>query len=156
MNVSAKRADDLRVAASHNAVHFFNSGIKSHPEKLTPLIARMLKAPQADVAKEGAREVAARWLFEGYFEYEVENCLRGSAPQRKGLAQVAAHFVAEPEHFDKCKSIIVRLKDDPEEDVRQALVPVFRMTGLLRSPKGITLLRSLVDSLRRFLINQVI
>ena len=63
-------ADPSRVAASHNAVHFFNSGMnKSYPTTdLSHIVSRMLKAPQADVAKEGARE-CARWLFEGYFEY---------------------------------------------------------------------------------------
>ena len=142
--------DDLRVAASHEGVYFFNTGMQSHQERLVSLVTRMLKAPQSDVVQQGAEEVGARWLFHDYFVEEVESCLQGSVPQRKGLARIAAHFVAKPEHFDKCCRLIERLKNDSEKEVRQSLLPMVRTTDIIRSPKGVGLLRSFVDS-RAFL-----
>src|SRR3990167_7276556 len=135
-------ADDLRVAASREGGYFFNTGMQSHHERLTPLVTRMLKAPQADVVEEGAEEVAARWLSHDYFAKEVENCLQGSVPQRKGLAHVAAHFVAKSEHFAKCSRLIERLKDDPEKEVRQSLLPMIRTVDILKLPEGVALVRS--------------
>ncbi len=138
--------DDLRVAASREGVYFFNAGMRSHPDRLAPLITRMLDAPQADVVQEGAEEVAARWLFHNSFAMELNACLEGTVPQRKGLAQTAAHFVSEPQHFEKCRMIVERLKDDQEKEVRESLLPMVRSTELLRSPEGVRLVRSFVDS----------
>lgn len=139
-------ADDLRVAASHGAVYFFNTGMQRHHERLMPIVARMLTAPQADVVEKGAEEVAARWLFHDYFAKELEDCLQGSAPQRKGLAHVAAHFVAEPKYVAKCGLLIARLQDDPEKGVRQALLPMLRSIEIVRSREGLRLVRSFVES----------
>ena len=139
-------ADDLRVAASREAVYFFNTGMQSHQERLMPIVTRMLAAPQADVAEEGAEEVAARWLFHDYFAKELEDCLQGTVPQRKGLAHVAVHFVTKPEHFAKCSRIIKRFQDDPEKDVRQSLLPMVRSIDILKFREGITLVQSFVES----------
>lgn len=137
---------DLRVAASRAATDFFNCGMKSHHDKLAPLVKQMLGAPQADVVQQGASEVAARWLFHDYFTEELERCLHGTVPQRKGLAQIAADFAVKPEYFDKCRTIIEKLKDDPEGDVRQLLLPLVRTIGILQFPEGVTFVQSFVDS----------
>jgi hypothetical protein len=139
-------ADDLRVAASHGAVYFFNTGMQSHQEQLTPIVTRMLAGSQADVVEEGAEEVAARWLFHDYFAKELEDCLQGSVPQRKGLAHVAVHFVTKPERFAKCSRIINRFQDDPEKNVRQSLLPMVRSIDILKFREGITLVQSFVES----------
>lgn len=139
-------ADDLRIAASHEAVYFFNTGMQSHREQLTNLVIRMLAAPQADVVEDGAEEVAARWLFHNYFTEELEDCLHGSVPQRKGLAKVAAQFVRKPEFFDRCSRLIEQLKNDPEKEVREMLRSMVRSIDILRLPGGATLIQSFIDS----------
>jgi len=90
--------------------------------------------------------VAARWLLHEYFAEELKRCLEGTVPQRKGLAQMAAQFVDEPEHFEKCTTIIEQLKNDPEKDVRHLLLPMVRTAGILRFREGLTLVQSFVDS----------
>lgn len=139
-------ANDLRVAASREGVDFFNCGMQSQTERLAPLVTRMLQAPQTDVVELGAQEVAARWLFHDYFATELENCLQGSIPERKGLAYVAAHFVANPKYLEKCSRLIERLKDDPENEVRQLLQSMVRSTDVLRLPEGVRLVRSFIES----------
>jgi len=137
---------DLRVAASRAAIHFFNCGMKSHHDKLASLVNQMLEAVRADVVEQGASEVAARWLFHDHFTEELASCLQGTVPQRKGLAQIAAQFVTKPEHFEKCTTIIEQLKDDPEKDVRQLLLPMVRTISILQFSEGVTFVRSFVDS----------
>ncbi len=139
-------SEDLRVAACREAVYFFSTGMHSHTERLAPLVIRMLEAPQARVAEAGAQEVAARWLFNDYFMAELDHCLQGGVPQRKGVAKIAARFVAEADHFDKCSRLIERLKDDPNEEVRQSLHSVVRSTDILQLPEGVALVRSFVQS----------
>jgi hypothetical protein len=103
-------------------------------------------APQADVIEDGAEEVAARWLFHNHFAKELEDCLHGSVPQRKGLAKVAAHFVKKPEYFDRCSRLIEQLKNDLEKEVRELLRSMVRSIDILQLPGGATLIQSFIDS----------
>jgi len=139
-------ADDLRVAASRAATHYFNCGMLGHRDQLTTLVKQMLASAQTDVALHGALEVGARWLFHDYFIEEFPNCLRGSVPQRKGLAQIAAQFAAKLEFFEKCQTIITALKDDPDEEVREQLRQFVRTPDILQIPAGATFVQSFIDS----------
>ena len=87
--------DDLRIAACEWAVEIFNSAIQSHDKQLSPIILAMCRSDRDDVAQEGAEEVTARWLFHGMFEKELAACRRGSAANRRGVAQVAAALLAK-------------------------------------------------------------
>ncbi len=137
---------DLRIAAGRESQYFFNCGMVSHHAKFAVLVRQMLESPRADVAISGASEVAARWLFHDYFSQEVDKCLKGSTPQREGLARIASHFVAEPEYFSRCARVIGQLRDDPDEDVRHALRDVLREGDILQFPDGVKLVRDLVES----------
>ena len=137
---------DLRVAASREGIQFFNLGMEGHREQLTSLVTRMLAAPQPDVVQEAASEVAARWLFHGYFAETIEACLQGSVPQRIGLARIAAAFVAKPEHFDKCRRLAECLKDDPQKEVRLPLLSIFRNMDVLQLRDGVAFMQSLIQS----------
>ena len=138
--------EDIRVAASREGVYFFNYCIQSHYESLAPVIKQMLESEWPDVAQEGAEEVAARFLFHDLFKQELSQSLQGSKSQRKGLAKVVAHFVTKPEYFDKCSKIIRFLKDDPESDVRQELLSLFRNADIFQVPGGVGLMLDIVDS----------
>ncbi len=138
---------DLRVAASSEAVEFFNCGISTHHAKLAPLVLAMLRSSYAEVAMEGAKEVAARWLFHDYFSEELTACLRdGTVPQRKGVGDVAASFVTKPEYFRRCADIIDALKDDPEREVRRLVASAFKEPEVLATPDGIDLACRFVSS----------
>lgn len=137
---------DLRIAAGRESQYFFNCGMQSHHSKFADLVGQMLDSPLPDVVVKGAFEVGARWLFHDYFNDEVDKCLQGSAPQRKGLAQVAADFVSQPQYLSKCARVIEQLKDDPDKDVRHALHGVLRNRHILHFPEGVKFVQGFVDS----------
>jgi hypothetical protein len=106
----------------------------------------MIKSPWEDVAEEGAEEVAARWLFNGYFEDEIEEMLNGNAAHRKGIAQVAALVVTKPDYFEKCERLLVTLMDDTDSEVRSAVNSIARSSELLKIEDGLQLVLKLVES----------
>jgi hypothetical protein len=111
--------DDLRVAASRAAIEFFNCGIQSHAVHLEPIVRSMLDADLPEVVQEGAEEVAARWLFHGMFEEELNACHRGSTPQRKGIARVASSLLLDAKYADRCEELLMPLWDDTDAAVRK-------------------------------------
>jgi hypothetical protein len=138
---------DLRVAASPEAVEFFNCGITTHHARLAPLVLAMLRSSFVEVAMEGAKEVAARWLFHDYFSEELTTCLRdGTVPQRKGVGNVAACFVTKPEYFSRCAGILDALMDDPELEVRRQVGAAFNRPEVLGTPDGVDLACRFVSS----------
>jgi hypothetical protein len=137
---------DLRAAASRHGTYFFNSGMQSHHEQLARVVRQMIKDDRDDVATRGACEVAARWLFNDFFVPEVESCMTGRASLRKGLAQIAVHFVAKPEYIEKCQRIIRSLQDDEDKEVRQIIARVAHDASILAIPGGIKLMSSFIGS----------
>ncbi len=93
--------------------------MQSHTDKLSPVVVQMFNSDKDEVAEKGAEEVCARWLFWGLFENELNNCRSGSVAHRKGIAQVASHFVTKEEYTEKCKDLLLPLFDDENADVRQ-------------------------------------
>ena len=83
--------EELRVAASRMAVYMFNTAMHTHSGLLSPIVGQTLKSQLQDVAREGAAEVTARWLFHGMFEHELAECKGGSVAHRKGVAQVVVY-----------------------------------------------------------------
>jgi hypothetical protein len=139
--------DDLRVAASPDAVQYFNCGMNTHFAKLAPLVRAMLKSEYEEVVEEGAKEIAARWLFHDQFSEELATFLReGTVLQRKGLADVAAIFITTPEYFANCASLIAGLCDDPDREVRRQVGHAFRNAEALRTPGGVDLSLRFVNS----------
>ncbi|MCX5638316.1 MAG: hypothetical protein NTX52_11585 [Planctomycetota bacterium] len=110
--------DDIRVAALRYAVYYFNSCIKSHFEKLSPIILRMLDSEYDEVVEEGALEICARWLFFGMFHKELERCKTGNTAQRKGIAKIASQFLTQEKYTSKCRELLTPLLNDNEHEVR--------------------------------------
>jgi hypothetical protein len=119
--------DDLRVAASPRAVLFFNYTVSSYFDRISPFIQAMVRSPLEEVAQEGAKEVTARWLFHGLFKQELVECRKGTIPQRKGVAQIASHFLNDEKYSARCQELLLPLLDDPEKDVRAETTNVFRI-----------------------------
>lgn len=137
---------DPRVSAAHRAVYFFNCGMESHAELLSPLIVAMLRSDMAEVAREGAKEVAARWVFGRHFDAELAECLAGTVPQRRGVAQIAQYLVTKPEYFEACEPMVSKLMDDPDAEVRSGLRGLVRSQEIFLTPRGIDLVRRFVES----------
>ncbi|RJQ38130.1 MAG: hypothetical protein C4550_07080 [Nitrospiraceae bacterium] len=126
--------DDLRVAASPRAQHFFNHTVQSHFENIAPIIEKMLSSPLDDVVKEGARQVTARWLFYGFFEKELLACQSGTIPKRQGIAEIASRFLSDEKHSENCKKLLRPLLNDLDKEVRKELHGLFRNPNLFNNP----------------------
>ncbi|MEE9128814.1 MAG: hypothetical protein V3T84_02265 [Phycisphaerales bacterium] len=137
---------DPRLTASRAGIYFFNCGMDSHAEIVAPLIVQMVHSESPVVAQEGAEEVAARWLFGRHFEAELQECLAGSIPQRRGVAQIAAHFVTKPEYFASCEPLVSQLMNDPEAEVRNELRRLVCSRDVLLTSDGVGLVQRFVNS----------
>ena len=118
--------NDLRVAASPRAVLFFNRTFSSHFHQIAPFIRAMVGSPLGEVSEEGAKEVTARFLFHQMFEQELIECQKGTTPRRKGVAQIAAHFLNEKKYTMQCQELLLPLLNDPEKEVRAETVRMYR------------------------------
>lgn len=143
---------DLRVAASRRAPYYFNVGMIGHREQFTPIVTQMLKAEHDEVTRQGAMEVAARWLFHDFFSDELQECLHGSVVHRRGIAEIAADFAADADYFDKCRVLIESLVEDDDAEVRSALSRFARKPDVLLLPGGVDLMTVFVKS-KAFLDN---
>ncbi len=138
--------DDLRIAAARASVYYFNCGFPKWRDHLEELVRKMLASESESVAREGAREVAARWLFHGFFENELEACLRGTEAHRVGIANVAADQISESKHAARCGDLIRRLMADSASKVRDELRVVLHHPDTLRRNGQEVLLLELVNS----------
>lgn len=127
--------DDLRVAASPHARHFFNYTIRSHFNEISPIIVKMLNSPIEEVSKEGASEITARWLFYGFFQEELLQCQCGSMVQRQGVASIVSRFLHDEKYTKKCEKILRPLLNDCDKEVRDAVRSPFYTKGSLNNIK---------------------
>lgn len=120
--------NDLRVAASPRAKYFYKYIRSDYIDSIAPVIQKMTYSQIDDVAKEGAIQISASWLFYGYFKEVFDCCLKGTIPQREGVATV----IASPEIFydvkytNICQDILLSLLNDPAKNVREELIGLFR------------------------------
>jgi hypothetical protein len=110
---------DLRPACSHYAEQFCNLTIPEFAQLLSPIIASLVASPNEEIAKEGAKEASARWLFYGLFDGLVDSCVRGSQSHKTGVATIAAHFLADPRYSINARHLLLRLANDASHEVRE-------------------------------------
>ena len=91
----------------------------------------MVRSPRDDVAKEGATQVTARWLFHRYFEEELLLCQAGTVPQRQGIAEMASHLLHDRKYSERCQRLVRPLLNDPDKEVRQELYGLLHKAGSL-------------------------
>ncbi len=139
--------DDLRVAAFYYAVYFFNTCFQSHKKLLKPIIIDMLTSDIPEVAEEGAKEVCARWVFHGEFNDEIDLCLKGSIPQRKGVAEVLSCLLKNEKYTNKVRTHLGILLNDDNADVQQeASSAFFRTPDIFELPDIIPFLIEYIRS----------
>jgi len=138
--------DDLRVAASPRALHFFNYTVPSHMDQVGPIIQRMAFSPFDDVAVQGAGQVMARWLFHGFFEKESAECHKGTVPQRKGVANVAAQLLHDKRYSQQSQELLLQFMNDPEKEVRNELRRIFSNKELTTGPEYAAFVKEYIKS----------
>lgn len=112
--------EDKRVAACRYGANYFKCGMAGYTSRLSPLILEMCNSDNDDIAEEGAKEVCARWLFQGLFETELKNLVQGRVCHRKGIAQVAASLLTKEKYAGSCRGLLSKFFEDEDREVRAA------------------------------------
>ncbi|PKL38656.1 MAG: hypothetical protein CVV41_22415 [Candidatus Riflebacteria bacterium HGW-Riflebacteria-1] len=139
--------DDMRVAASPRALRFFNHIIPSHIDQASLIIKEMIASPLDEVAIEGSKQVAARWLFHGFFEKELNDCRKGTIAQRKGVASAAASLLKDRNYSKKCLELLQDFNNDPNKEVRDELRGKILDSQLANNPEYVMFSKNYIKSL---------
>jgi hypothetical protein len=128
---------DDRVAACYHARLFYNYAFHSHAEQISPVLLQMVQSSLEEVAKEGASQVYARWLFQGVLADPAGQCRRGTVPQRSGVAAALAELLVQEQYTDQCWPVLLEMLDDESAQVRKAAAKAFSRPAILDRPRGV-------------------
>lgn len=114
---------DLRMACGDGAHHFFNNGFDGpFKEGFISLVLKMLKSPFDEIKKEAARQVIARWFFDGLFRNQITTVMQGDDTCREGVASVVSQLLCEDKYHDclyKLPPIYAQLVEDENKEVQR-------------------------------------
>ena len=105
---------------------FMYFALQTHFQELAPVLERMVNSEIPDVASTGARQACLAALDLPEAATLAELCLSGSEPQRVGAAQVMAANIKVATCRSFCEDALVRLFNDPSENVRAEAADCFR------------------------------
>ena len=128
LGISLFRNMDLpedRLLATPHVCDFIHSHLHDGFAELRPLVEHMLRSSEPEVREAGARFACiASLIHEGAADL-VDDALRGGAPHRLGVAQVAAANIAVPECRAWCEATLAELFDDDDSEVRRKAASCF-------------------------------
>ena len=128
LSMSLFRNMDLsedRLLATRHVDKFIRGSLHDNFAELRPIVERMLRSSEPEVCEAGARFACiAALMHEGAADI-VDEALRGDAPHRLGVAQVAADNIADPEYRAWCEATLVALFDDDDSEVRRKAASCF-------------------------------
>lgn len=108
---------------------FISIAARTHLGEMRPVLADMLRSDAAEVQSAGGRQSALAYLADSSAEDLLATALAGPSATRAGVAEVAAHNIAELDVRDTCVSWLERLFDDPDQDVREEASRWVRRVG---------------------------
>lgn len=111
-------ADEHLLATVH-VYHFLRSLLYDHFDEVRPIVERMLRSGDPDVAQSGARLVGLAALHDERAADLDHEAASGGAPQRLGLAEVAAANIALEDCRTWCEVHLASFFNDPDERVRK-------------------------------------
>ena len=115
-----------RLLATHHVCDFIHGHLRDGFPELRPIVERMLRSSEPEVCGAGARLAGIAALMHEDAADLVDEALRGDAPHRLGVAQVAAAYIAVPECRAWCEATLVALFDDDDPEVRRKAASCFR------------------------------
>jgi hypothetical protein len=115
-----------RLLATHHVYEFIRSLLRDHFDELRPTIERMLRSDDPDIARAGARLAGLSALHRERAGDLDREAATGSAPQRRGLAEVAAANIASDECRAWCEGHLTLFFNDADEEVRKEAAACFR------------------------------
>lgn len=110
---------------THHMEEFMQHATPTHFGQLRPIVERMLRSDDPEVAEAGARRACVASLGLDEAADLAEQCLAGSEPLRSGAAQVFAANVGQARFRSVCEAQLVKLFDDPTEKVRAMAAECF-------------------------------
>lgn len=131
-------ADD-RILEGAYADRFITYSWHTHLEALEPIIERMARSENGQVATLGAGWATGIWLRNGEMGAIKEECCCGSVEQRKGAAQVAARWLRAGANVAKHLDLLRRFFVDNDREVRHKAAGVFRKEERLHIPDVVSL-----------------
>ena len=133
LGISLFRNMDLpedRLLATPHVCGFIHSHLHDGFAELRPLVEHMLRSSEPEVCEAGARFACIAYLIHERAAALVDDALRGGAPHRLGVAQVAAANIAVPECRAWCEATLAALFDDDDSEVRREATSCFgRLQG---------------------------
>ena len=116
-----------RLLGTDHVREFMRENIRGEFNRMKGLIVRMLRCPDPDVSRAGARLgcVAALLSYPEALEL-AEESRRGDIHQRRGSAEVAAANVGEPEYRQTCEEALKVFFVDDDLEVRKVAASCFR------------------------------
>lgn len=115
-----------RLLATEHVRQFIRANLRGNFSDLRPIVERMLRSSEPEVCDTGG-------VLAGVAALELEStadladeALYGGACKRLGVAKVAAGNIAVPEYRAWCESVLVRLFDDRDAEVRRKAASCFR------------------------------
>ncbi|MCJ7687374.1 MAG: adaptin domain-containing protein, partial [Desulfobacteraceae bacterium] len=144
----ACKIDDDRIFEARYANNFIAYARHSHLDRLEPIIERMMRSDNQKVASYGAAWATGTWLQTGRLESWMSACKSGTVPQRKGVADVASHWISEEDKdfTQKCVTLLKRFFNDDSSKVRDKAASVFHGADIFHRSEMIPLSQWFVDT----------
>lgn len=118
-----------RLLATPHMCHLLRDVVRAHRAVAHPLVQRMLRSADTDVAQAGGRLAGLAVLYHGSAVDLAAQARDGGVPQRLGIAQVASSNVKHPQCREWCDENLVALFDDDDASVRHTAAGCFRAIG---------------------------
>jgi len=106
------------ILATPRVDRFLYYAVQSHFVHVSDIVERMIASPLGDVRKIGGRLACLAALGDDAARRLADRCMTGDAQLRFGAAQVYAANVGRPGLRDACRTQLIRLFNDAEEEVR--------------------------------------
>ncbi len=104
---------------------------RDHPDRVEPLLERMVFSDDEEVAETGAFWATAGRVGESLYEEVALRCCKGSSAQRRGVASALSAMYSDPKWNSACASALPAFFEDQNEAVRTAASQVFRRASRL-------------------------
>ena len=111
---------------THFVERFMFFALQTHFQELSPILERMVNSQVLEVASVGGRQACLAALDLEEAADIADLCLSGSEAQKVGAAQVMAANVSVATRRPFCEDALVRLFNDPSENVRDKAAHCFR------------------------------
>ena len=97
---------DLRMTCGIYAYHFFNQGFEGkYQQQYIALTLSMLASTNDEIKKQAAKQIYARWFYNGLFEEQLNVVLQGDNILKEGCVSVISQLLRDDKYNDKIDKI---------------------------------------------------